>query len=304
MQQIVCHKCRCPNKFGTVFCRNCGTKLKVQDSQHPDRAGVLKIKKAIARLFKLAVILTVVTFLAGLFLPFGMTKYPAVAEDGETARVRKICEDIDKSIARDGRGMIVAFSLAELTYAVNHLLDPERPPVKVDAEPVRPVGLSGGAALTSGRDLGRAGDLSRSADGAAQTTCPPPPQDQKRKPSSRERKKVDQLTVNFAFDVTSDLDLRIVMSGVMLEVFPYRFEIVGSPQTTRNEDDPASRTELTFDLKSARYGYVPLPMMIKERVIALFRTIAFSRDKVENYLKNVRVVDIKAQDHIEIALGK
>ncbi len=313
-QQIVCHKCRCPNKFGTVFCRNCGTKLKVQDLHHPDRARVIKIKRAFVKLVKLLVILAIVALLAALFLPYGMAKYPAVTGEKEIASVQKICENIDKSLAKKSDGFMVSFNPAELTCAVNYLLDPQRPPVKVDAvvTPNSIRSFSGGAkslggnnSLGSGGNLGQGRDLSSNSGSMTQGNTPSSTKkEKKREPSTEEKEEIDQLTVDFAFDITKDLDLRIVITGVMLEVFLYRFEIIGTPGTYRDENDPASKEKLTFDVKSAKYGHLPLPMLVKEHVIALFREIAFSKENVESYLKCVKTIDIKAEDHIEIILGK
>ena len=57
MMMVVCQKCRCSNQFGTLFCRNCGEKLKIVDQNHPDFSTGKTIKKIIVKIINLAIVL-------------------------------------------------------------------------------------------------------------------------------------------------------------------------------------------------------------------------------------------------------
>ncbi|MEG1980430.1 MAG: hypothetical protein RR060_06860, partial [Victivallaceae bacterium] len=77
MQDVICEKCRFPNKYGTVFCRNCGEKLSEQDfDNHPDYADKRKRRARIMRLIVTPLILFIVVIFLGTFVPmFWSGKY-------------------------------------------------------------------------------------------------------------------------------------------------------------------------------------------------------------------------------------
>ena len=77
MQDVICEKCRYPNKYGTVFCRNCGEKLPEQDfDNHPDYADKRKRQARVVHLIVTPMIIFFAVIFLGTFVPiFWSAKY-------------------------------------------------------------------------------------------------------------------------------------------------------------------------------------------------------------------------------------
>ncbi len=195
MMMVVCQKCRCSNQFGTLFCRNCGEKLKIVDQNHPDFSTGKAIKKIFVRIINLAIILSLIGLVGALFIPFGLpVEKEVTAED--IKKSKEDCEAIDSAL-RTGKGSIVfTFTPERASWGINYMLDEKRPmpPVptaaaapgaarqSVSASPgitpsapmqsrsSGPMKLSSGSGFSSG---GRATTLSAITPPPA---APPPPQ--------------------------------------------------------------------------------------------------------------------------------
>jgi hypothetical protein len=123
---VVCQKCRSSNQFGTLFCRNCGEKLKIVDQNHPDFNTGRAIKKIIARIINWAVILSLIGLVGALFVPFGLPSEKEVTAE-DIKKAKEDCEAIDSAL-RTGKGSVIFnFTPERASWGLNYLLDEKRP---------------------------------------------------------------------------------------------------------------------------------------------------------------------------------
>jgi hypothetical protein len=95
--EIRCENCGCPNQFGTVFCRNCGKKLKVQDLSAMSRKSSAP-KKVFKRIFQVIITILVLGTLCGLFLPVGFKKMPVY--NGEDRELQELIKGFRRAMDR------------------------------------------------------------------------------------------------------------------------------------------------------------------------------------------------------------
>ncbi len=95
--EIRCENCGCPNQFGTVFCRNCGKKLKVQDLSAMSRKSGTP-KKVFKRIIQVIVTILVLGTLCGLFLPVGFKKMPVY--NGEERELQDLIKGFRRAMDR------------------------------------------------------------------------------------------------------------------------------------------------------------------------------------------------------------
>ena len=132
MMVVVCQKCRCSNQFGTLFCRNCGEKLKIVDQNHPDFKATVAIKKIFFKIINLAIVLGFIAFVAALFVPFGLP--PEKVASGEDIKKAQVdCDAIDAALASGKGSVVFSFSPERASWGMNYLLDEKRPMPPVPA---------------------------------------------------------------------------------------------------------------------------------------------------------------------------
>lgn len=126
MMVVVCQKCRCSNQFGTLFCRNCGEKLKIVDQNHPDFSTGKAVKKIIIRIINLSIILSLIGLVGALFIPFGLPVEKEITA-ADIKKAKEDCEAIDAAL-KTGKGSVVfSFTPERASWGLNYLLDEKRP---------------------------------------------------------------------------------------------------------------------------------------------------------------------------------
>ncbi len=126
MMVVVCQKCRCSNQFGTLFCRNCGEKLKIVDQNHPDFSTGKTIKKIIVKIINLAIVLSLIGLVVALFVPFGLPVEKEISAE-DIKKAKEDCEAIDTAL-KTGKGSVVfSFTPERASWGLNYLLDEKRP---------------------------------------------------------------------------------------------------------------------------------------------------------------------------------
>ncbi|MHB9139056.1 MAG: hypothetical protein ACYC4Q_06610 [Victivallaceae bacterium] len=132
MMVVVCQKCRCSNQFGTLFCRNCGEKLKIVDQNHPDFKASVAIKKVLFKIINLVVVFGFIAFVGALFVPFGLPPEKVLSGE-DIKKAKEDCDAIDSALA-SGRGSVVfTFNPERASWGMNYLLDEKRPMPPVPA---------------------------------------------------------------------------------------------------------------------------------------------------------------------------
>ncbi|MCP3966960.1 MAG: zinc ribbon domain-containing protein [Lentisphaerae bacterium] len=133
MKQVVCHKCRCPNQFGAVFCRNCGAKLKFSEKEFGIKKEG-KIGKIFIRFLKLAIFLAIVVVIGMIFIPWGLSGYPEVKGTEQMEKADELCNNIDITILKEESNLF-KITPAQATYAANFLSEQHAMP-KVEKKAV------------------------------------------------------------------------------------------------------------------------------------------------------------------------
>ena len=119
---IRCEGCGCPNQFGTVFCRNCGKKLKVQDlSTMSKNAG--SGKKVFKRIVQTLITLVVLAALCGLFLPMGLKDVEVY--DGTEKNLENLIRGVQRSVIY-GQTRTFSFTPGELVAVIDTIGQRER----------------------------------------------------------------------------------------------------------------------------------------------------------------------------------
>jgi hypothetical protein len=132
MMVVVCQKCRCSNQFGTLFCRNCGEKLKIVDQNHPDFSTGKTIKKIIVRIINLVIVLGLLGLLGALFIPLGLPVEKEITAD-DIKKAKEDCEAIDSALKTGKGSVIFKFTPERASWGLNYLLDEKRPMPPVPA---------------------------------------------------------------------------------------------------------------------------------------------------------------------------
>lgn len=313
MQQVICHKCRCPNHFGTVFCKNCGQKLREQDVTHPDRQPMKKFQKLMVKVFKLALLFAVIGLFAAFFITAGLPVPKTISDPKETELLNKKCREIDEAQAKNKPKLFV-LTAEQATYLVNQLIDEDRKISNFEVGPdksmpklgVKGIGTSGPGAMGGANiqaDRSTSLKPQPSSKPPADSPPPPPPARQKGSPNDNIIPKRNQITVKLGFMVDSKQQLTIVMTGILLEYIPYRFEVAGDPVVIVDEKDPQKK-EIRFEAKSFRIGHVQIPMALKQQMVDLFMKMLLSNPRVGGYLAAVKDIKIESEEVIEVTVSK
>jgi len=311
-QEIDCHKCGCSNKLGTVYCRNCGIKLKFNKAMLDTQKGK-RIKKTVKRAFKAIFILAILTAIGMAFCPWFFPEVQRVTDKEEYAAVMTTCQEIDEMLAKENSKANYEFTPAQATLAANYLaLEHEK--VKAKGKQRAAMTFSSGSLGGTGKMGGSSisGDVSlklkhKAAPAKAAYVDP----ENARLQAWRKRKNEDAknagkpiLSPNFDFVITvkDDKTLSIVLKEIWLKFIPARLELCVVPKLKINAEEKTQVLE--YDITSARLGHLPIPLYLKEHIIALFEEMMMQERKwAKEYFGYIRNIEI-VKDNINVTLSK
>lgn len=336
MMVVVCTKCRCSNQFGTLFCRNCGEKLKIVDQNHPDFSTGKTIKKIILKTINLVIVLGLIVLLGALFIPLGLPVEDEMT-DADITKARQDCESIDNAL-KTGKGTaIFTFTPARASWGMNYLLDEKRPmppmptvaSVPSYASPsvsTPPAGITPSAPMQS-RSSGpiKFGSGGLSSGGRSLPSAPPPPTPARQPQmvqaveatpeagvwkghTSPNQKKAEEtakeepiFTAKYAVKINNNRNTSVILAGKMLYYLPYRLELIG--ELKDSEPDANGNTKPEFELKSARFGHVPLPSILKKHSLELFKLMT-SDKKIKAYAERIKTIKVESEDAIQVTVNR
>jgi hypothetical protein len=120
--EIRCENCGCPNQFGTVFCRNCGKRLKVKDLTAMSKKSSAP-QKVFKRIVQVLVTLVVLGVLCGLFLPIGFKEISVY--DGEERELQNNIKGFKRAMEK-GQNRTFILSPEELVAMIDTMGKEER----------------------------------------------------------------------------------------------------------------------------------------------------------------------------------
>jgi hypothetical protein len=311
MQDIDCQKCGCSNRLGTVFCKNCGTKLKFSKQLLDTQKGK-KVKKTVKRAVKAVIILAIIVVIGMAFCPWGFPEVKKVTDKEEITAIIGTCQEIDDALAKESSKASYEFTAPEATFAANYLsLEHEKKtktasaPMTFDSKGLGSTGKMGGASMTGPGSLKSAGG--DDAPPAPKYTDPEMERRRawmKRKQEARKNAGKPELSPNFDFIITikDDKTLCIVLKEVWLKIIPARLEVCIVPNLIVNAKE---RTQvLEYNISSARFGHLPVPLYFKDYILDLFEEMLMQeREWAKRYFKRIKNVEI-ANQYIKVTVGK
>jgi hypothetical protein len=312
-QEIDCHKCGCSNKIGTIYCRNCGIKLKFSKAMLDTQKGK-KVKKTIKRGIKAIIAIAIVTIIAMAFIPWGFPVPERLTNKDEIEAVINTCKEIDDMLAKKRAMASYEFTPIEITLAANFLsLEHEkakkaqRAAMGFGTEGLGGTGKMGGSSM---------GGTTNKMEFEAKEDAKPAEASYDQKENARlrawmERKRQDALNsgkveVNPDFDfvitVKDNKTLCIVVQDIWLKVLPARFEICVVPTLKINKEEKTQILE--YEITSARFGYLPVPLYLNDHIIELFEEMIMQeRTWAKQYFNNIKNIEI-VKGNINITIGK
>jgi len=312
-QDIDCQKCACSNKLGTIYCRNCGTKLKF-DKKMLDTHKSHKVKKVLKRAFKAIMVLAVLSVIGMAFCPWWFPVVEKITDPEEISAVITTCKEIDDALGKLTSKARYEFTPAEATLAANYLAT-EHEIKKAEQQTAMSfssssklggTGKMGGAAVSSEVDM-------KLKDKTAPVKAVPNYQQSEnaRLIAWRRRKNEDAknagkpiLSPNFDFVITvkDDKTLSIVLKETWLKFIPARLELCIIPKLKINVKEKTQVLE--YEISSARLGFLPIPLYLKEQIIELFEEMLMQERKwAKQYFAKIKNIEI-VKGNINITFGK
>jgi hypothetical protein len=298
-QDVDCQKCGCSNKLGTIYCRNCGTKLKF-DKKMLDTHKGQKVKKILKRAVKAIFILAILAVIGMAFCPLWFPEVAKITNPEEISAVITTCEEIDDALAKKTSKASYEFTPAEATFAANYLaLEHEKKKVKQRAAMGFSSGSLGGTGKMGGSSV--SGDASLKLEdksAPAQPAYVDP--ENARLQAWRKRLQEDAknsgkpiLSPNFDLIITvkDDKTLSIVLKETWLKFIPARLELNIVPKLEINAKEKIQI--LRYELRSARFGYLPIPLYLKEQILELFEEMIMQERKwAKQYFTKITNIEI------------
>ncbi len=310
IQDVDCQKCGCSNRLGTVFCKNCGTKLKFSKALLDTQKGQ-KVKKTLKRAFKAVIVLILLTIIGMAFCPWGFPEVDEITDKEEISAIITTCQEIDDTLAKDRSKADYEFTAPEATFAANYLtLEHEKKTKKAKAQMSFSSNGLGGTGKMGGASIGGTGKLKAPEDKAPAAPKYVDPDLEKRrawmkrKQEARKNAGKPELSPNFDFIITikDDKTLCIVLKEVWLKVIPARLEVCVVPTLKVNAKEKTQVLE--YEISSARFGHLPVPLYLKDHIIALFEEMMMQeRAWAKTYFKNIKNIQIVKQ-YIKVTVGK
>ena len=314
-QDIDCQKCGFSNKLGTIYCRNCGTKLKF-DAGKLDVGKNRRARKLIYRIINALIVIVILVAVAAAFWPWGFPEQQKITDTEEIKATITTCKEIDGVLTKSQGKADYEFSAPELTYAINYLaIEHER---ETQKRSKKLTFGSGGSSLGGVSDLGGAnlGSKPSMQLKPKANAAPPQPefvdQENARRQAWRKRKLEDRKNAgkrtdrspHFDFTVTikDQKTLGIIVKEKWLKYVPCRIELHIEPELTAAKE--GEEPKLNFKITKAYLGHLPLPLQLKEYIIQMFEEVVMQeREWSKQYLKTLRNVQIN-DDLIKITIGQ
>ena len=313
IQDVDCQKCGCSNKLGTIYCRNCGTKLKFSKALLNTQKSQ-KIHKTIKRAIKAMLVLALIAVVAMAFCPWGYPSVQKITDKEEISAIITTCQEIDDALSKKNIRAKFEFTAPEATFAANYLsLEHEKETKKQKAAMTFSSGGLGGTGKLGGSSVG--GDVSmdlpeKTEAAAKKTELTPEQKENERLIAWRKRKQEDRLKAgkpilsehfDFIITIKDDKTLCIVLKEVWMKFIPARLEICVVPKLKINEKEKTQTLE--YEITSARLGLLPIPMYLKEHVIALFEEMLMQeREWAKDYFRTIKNIEI-VKDNIKVTFG-
>jgi hypothetical protein len=313
-QNIDCQKCACSNKLGTIYCRNCGTKLKF-DKRMLDTQKNQKVKKILKRAVKAIFILILLSIIGMAFCPWWFPEVEKITDPEEITAVITTCKEIDDALAKKTSKAEYEFTPAEATLAANYLATEHEKAKKAQQASM---GFSS-AALDGTGKMGEKAELGGTVSSmelepkTAPVKAAPNYQQSEnaRLIAWRKRKNEDAknsgkpiLSPNFDFIITvkDDKTLCVVLKDKWLKIIPARLELCIIPKLKINAKEKTQVLE--YEIASARLGHLPIPLYLKEQIIELFEEMIMQERKwAKQYFAQIKNVEI-VNDNINITFSK
>ena len=259
-QNIDCQKCGYSNKLGTIYCRNCGTKLKFDKkllNVHKSREQ----KGIFLRIIKSLLFIAVVIALGMAFCPWGFPEYSKLEDQKQIDLTLAACKSIDKLVLGSRKNGIVSskFTAKEATFATNYLTQ------KHDSKSLN----------------AKAKKKSNEKDGQESELAP---------------------TFDFIIKIKDDKTLSIIVKEKYFNFLPCRLELSVVPKLIINTKEKTKTLE--YEISAARFGHLPLPLILKEQIIMIFEELVSpKRELAKQYLNQIKEVRI-VKDKIYIVVSK
>lgn len=334
---VVCNKCRCSNQFGAIFCRNCGEKLAIKDLSHPDFNKSRVFRKVIGRILNVGLIGAIIALVAGLFMPVHKPEYNL--DEKSINEVKTNCDALDIAYAKQ-EAIALKFTPAEATFAANFMLDDARVPATPPPPPVpgRPqmqlkkqaggggvagsnafdqkqgAGVAGNNTFSQkqGTGLGAKASLSLPPSASAPPPPPPPPaspvsgadQGKPFLPKRAVEKEVladPMYTSSYLVEVKESGELCISIHGKMMRYLPYKLELNGNFKYIEPQEKVPGR--LTFELRSAKFGHLPIPSFLKSQIPDLVNMMV-SDKKLRYYMDKITAIGVDNEGNIQVSIIK
>ncbi|MDD5728153.1 MAG: zinc ribbon domain-containing protein [Victivallales bacterium] len=300
-QNIDCQKCGCSNKLGTIFCRNCGTKLKFNKLMVSPKGQ--RRMKTFTRALKAVIVIAVLAFLGAVFCPYGFPEVPKITNEDEKSAIIATCTEIDRMLARENGGKLTfEFTAAEATFAANYLaVEHKKPDTKKKVISFsNPAGNFGGVTkMSSGSGLGKKPGLNFPSSSATEKKV----KQEARKVTKKVEEEVEDVSFfDFTIAIKNSKTLSVVIEDKWMKYIPVRMELNVIPKLVADAETGAEILE--YELSSARFGLLPLPLSMKEHILKLFTKMLLQERKwAEQYFKSIRSIEINA-DMIKVTFFK
>ncbi|MBU8901421.1 MAG: hypothetical protein KOO69_01640 [Victivallales bacterium] len=312
IQDVDCQKCGCSNKLGTIYCRNCGNKLKFNKAMlntHKSQA----LKKIVKRAFKSLVLIAILSIIGLAFCPWGFPTIAKITDKDEISAVITTCTEIDDMLTKDTGKRAYEFTPAEATLAANYL-STEHERKKAEKQESMAFGSAslGGTTNMGGKTTlgGASGNMKFKNETAPAKPAYVDPEIARLK-AWAERKKQDAidakkiiLSPNFDFVIAlkDEKTLYVVLKDTWMKFIPARLELCIVPELIINAKEKTQVMQYT--IISARLGHLPIPLYLKGYVIDLFEEMLMQERRwAKQYfslLTNVEIVN----DNINVSFAK
>ena len=308
-QDIDCQKCACSNRLGTIFCRNCGTKLKF-DKKMLNTQKNKKAKKAFKRAVKAIFALAILGVIGIAFSPWGFPEVTKITDPEEYSAVITTCGEIDTALSKKRSQAEYEFTPAEATLAANYLATEHEKKRKKQAAMSFSSASLGSTGKLGGSSVGGRVSLKQEDKSAPAKTTDVDPEIarlrawKKRKLEDAENAGKAILSPHFDFVITvkDDKTLCVVLKDKWLKFLPARLELCIIPKLIINAEEKTQVLE--YEISSARLGLLPIPLYLKEQIIALFEEMLVQERKwAKQYFTQITNIEI-VQGNINVTFSK
>lgn len=324
IQDVDCHKCGCSNKLGTIYCRNCGTKLKFKKAMLDTHKGKA-VKKAVKRALKALAVITILVIIGMTFCPWGFPTVTKITDKDEISAIITTCTEIDDMLTKETGKRSYEFSPAEATFAANYLsTEHERKQAEKQGAGFgsAPLGGSNGNlgnadALGGTTNMGEKSELGgvSSKMKFEGETAPARPAyidpENVRLQAWRKKKRQDVedakkiiLSPDFDFTITikDEKTLCVVLKDTWVKFLPARLEMCIVPKLIINAEEKTQ--VLKYTISSIHLGHLPIPLYLRAYAIDLFEEMLMQERRwAKQYFARLTNIEI-VNDNINVSFAK